>query len=98
VQKLVDEEPHVTVTEMVHDLVAKFEDISLCKTQVYYHTKTTCNLAVSIARFESEKRNSLEDLEERYKWFMGWKGSDIDFTKNCVFIDESGFHTNTVPE
>ncbi|EIE79873.1 hypothetical protein G6F46_011946 [Rhizopus delemar] len=56
--------------------------------------KTTCNLSVSIARFESEKRNSLENLEERYKWFMDWKGSNVDFTKNCVFIDESGFHTN----
>jgi transposase len=25
---------------------------------------------------------------------MEWKDSDVDFTGNCVFIDEFGFHTN----
>ncbi|KAI7855093.1 hypothetical protein BDC45DRAFT_544974 [Circinella umbellata] len=47
---------------------------------------TICNLSVSIARFKSEKRNSLENLEERHKWFMG--------LESCVFIDDSGFPTN----
>ncbi|KAG1140142.1 hypothetical protein G6F37_008877 [Rhizopus arrhizus] len=26
---------------------------------------------------------------------MKWKDSDTDFTKNCIFINESGFHINT---
>jgi transposase len=94
VQKLIDEEPQVTVTEVVDNLVAKFADFSLSKTQVHHHMKTTCNLSVSIPRFEPEKRNSEEKIEERYKWFMDWKDAGVDFTKNCVFIDESGFHTN----
>ncbi len=25
---------------------------------------------------------------------MEWKDSDLDFTKNCIFIDEAGFHIN----
>lgn len=25
---------------------------------------------------------------------MKWKESDVYFTKNCVFIDEAGFHIN----
>lgn len=25
---------------------------------------------------------------------MEWKDSDLDFTKNYVFIDEAGFHIN----
>ncbi|CEI89316.1 hypothetical protein RMCBS344292_03679 [Rhizopus microsporus] len=54
----------------------------------------TCNLSVKKSYFESEKRNSPENLQERYEWFMKWKDSDTDFTKNCIFIDESGFHIN----
>ncbi|KAI7850996.1 hypothetical protein BDC45DRAFT_559718 [Circinella umbellata] len=72
----IDEERQLIVIEVVDDLVAKFEDFSLSQTQVHRHMKTTCNLSVSIARFESEKRNSFQNLEERYKWFMDWKGSN----------------------
>lgn len=25
---------------------------------------------------------------------MQWKDTDLDYTKNCVFIEESGFHIN----
>lgn len=25
---------------------------------------------------------------------MGWKDSDLDFTRNCIFIDGAGFHIN----
>ncbi|KAG1151944.1 hypothetical protein G6F36_014640 [Rhizopus arrhizus] len=44
--------------------------------------------------FEAEVRNSAENLQTRYEWFMKWKDSDLDYTKNCVFIDEAGFHIN----
>jgi hypothetical protein len=64
IQKLIDEKPQVTVTEVVNGLIAKFEDFfSLSKTQVHHHMKTSCSLSVSVPRFESEKRNSEENLE-----------------------------------
>lgn len=44
--------------------------------------------------FEPEARNSADNLETRYERFMKWKDSDVDFTKNCVFTDEAGFHIN----
>ncbi|KAG2223850.1 hypothetical protein INT45_012723 [Circinella minor] len=87
VQKLVDEEPQVTVIEVVDDLVTKFEDFSLSKNQVHHPMRTIlCNLSVSIVRFESKKRNSLENLEEWYKWFMDWKGSNVDFTPKIMSL------------
>jgi hypothetical protein len=43
---------------------------------------------------EAEVRNSVDDLEIRYEWFMNWKVKDLDYTENCVFIDEAGFHIN----
>lgn len=44
--------------------------------------------------FEPEVRNSVGNLQTRFEWFMEWKDSDMDFTKNCIFIDEAGFHIN----
>ncbi|KAG1039068.1 hypothetical protein G6F43_012584 [Rhizopus delemar] len=46
------------------------------------------------ATFEAEARNSKENLQQRFDWFMQWKDSDLDYTRNCVFIDEAGFHIN----
>ena len=44
--------------------------------------------------FEAEVRNSVENLQKRYEWFMKRKDWDLDYTKNCVFIDEVGSHTS----
>lgn len=42
--------------------------------------------------FEPNRRNSPENLLERYEWFLKWKDTDLDFTKNCIFINEAGFN------
>lgn len=91
---LVDDDPQVTVCDVVESLTKSFEDFSLTKSAIHKHMNETCNLSVKKPHFESEKRNSPENLQERYEWFMKWKDSDADFTKNCIFIDESGFHIN----
>ncbi|KAG0738811.1 hypothetical protein G6F62_007891 [Rhizopus arrhizus] len=90
---LVDDDPQVTVCDVVERLTKSFEDFSLTKSAIHKHMNETCNLSVKKPH-ESEKRNSPENLQERYEWFMKWKDSDADFTKNCIFIDESGFHIN----
>ncbi|KAG0983613.1 hypothetical protein G6F28_010918 [Rhizopus arrhizus] len=38
-------------------------------------------------------RSSDNNLQTRYEWFMKWKGSDLGYTKNCVFIDEAALKT-----
>ncbi|KAG1050346.1 hypothetical protein G6F43_007369 [Rhizopus delemar] len=54
------------------------------------------NVLVTIKKitFEPEARNSADNLETRYEWFMRWKDSDVDFTNDYIFIDEAGFHIN----
>ncbi|ORE13357.1 hypothetical protein BCV71DRAFT_189376, partial [Rhizopus microsporus] len=32
-----------------------------------------------------------KNLQIRYEWFIKWKDLDLDYTKNCVFIDKAGF-------
>ncbi|KAG1140088.1 hypothetical protein G6F37_011249 [Rhizopus arrhizus] len=91
---LIDDDLQATVCDTVESLTKSFKEFSLTKSAIHKHMNETCNLSVKKPHFESEKRNSPENLRERYEWFMKWKDSDIDFTKNCIFIDESGFHIN----
>jgi transposase len=51
-------------------------------------------ITVKKPTFEAKIRNSVDNLQTRYEWFMKWKDSDVDFEKNCVFIDEAGFNIN----
>ncbi|ORE09259.1 hypothetical protein BCV72DRAFT_333886 [Rhizopus microsporus var. microsporus] len=91
---LVDDDTQVTVCDVVESLTKSFENFSLTKIAIHKHMNETCNLSVKKPYFEFEKRNSPENLQERHEWFMKWKDSGADFTKNCIFIDASGFHIN----
>jgi len=33
-------------------------------------------------------------IQERLDWIRKWEKTDMDFTTNCVFLDESAFHIN----
>lgn len=51
-------------------------------------------ITVKKPTFEAEVRNSEANLQTRFEWFMKWKDTDLDYTNNCVFIDEAGFNIN----
>ncbi|KAG1137521.1 hypothetical protein G6F37_011194 [Rhizopus arrhizus] len=46
------------------------------------------------ARFQPIDRNSEEKIQERLDWIRKWEKIDMDFTTNCIFLDESAFHIN----
>ncbi|KAI9468993.1 MAG: hypothetical protein EXX96DRAFT_474151, partial [Benjaminiella poitrasii] len=54
--------------------------------------KNTLNLTVKYPTFETIARNDPDNLESRFQWFQLYKDTDLDYLKNCVFIDEAGFH------
>lgn len=91
---LVDDDPQLAVDDIVVKLAEKFEDFSISKSQLNHHLKNNMCLTVKKPTFEAEARNDDTNLQTRYNWFMQWKDSDLDFTKNCVFIDEAGFNIN----
>ncbi|KAI8890512.1 hypothetical protein K501DRAFT_142631, partial [Backusella circina FSU 941] len=39
-------------------------------------------------------RNDENAIQARYEWAVKVVDSDMNFLRNCVFIDESGFHVN----
>ncbi|EIE77963.1 hypothetical protein RO3G_02667 [Rhizopus delemar RA 99-880] len=55
---------------------------------------TQCNLSIKQAQFQPLERNNEEKIQQRYDWVQKWQQTDLDFTTNCVFLDESAFHIN----
>ncbi|CEG75787.1 Putative Piso0_000048 protein [Rhizopus microsporus] len=55
---------------------------------------THCNLSIRQAQFQPVERNSEEKIQQRYDWVQKWQQTDLDFTINCVFLDELALHIN----
>ncbi|OAD74533.1 hypothetical protein PHYBLDRAFT_167941 [Phycomyces blakesleeanus NRRL 1555(-)] len=56
--------------------------------------KKHCILSLKKARFQPVDWNSKEKIQERLDWIHKWEKTDMDFTTNCVVLDESAFHIN----
>lgn len=61
----------------------------ISKPQLNHHLKNNMLISVKKPSFEPEARNSEKTLQTRYELFMKWKDPDLDYTKNCIFIDEA---------
>ncbi|EIE89631.1 hypothetical protein RO3G_14342 [Rhizopus delemar RA 99-880] len=53
-----------------------------------------CRITFKKAHLQPVERNRPEKIEQRYEWVKKWMETDLDFTSNCVFIDEAVFHIN----
>ncbi|RCH78152.1 hypothetical protein CU098_002169, partial [Rhizopus stolonifer] len=96
--ELIDDDSQIIVSDIMERLTEKFEGFSISNSQLNHNLKNDLCLTMKKVTFEAEARNSKENLQQRFDWFMQWKDSDIDFTGNCVFIDEAGFHINMLLE
>jgi transposase len=92
--RCIDENPSAVLTEVVGGLMQNFVDLNVSRSTVYNFMTTQCNLSIKQAQFHSVERNSEEKIQQRYVWVQKWQQTDMDFTTNCVFLDESAFHIN----
>jgi transposase len=90
----IDENPSAVLTEVVESLLQYFVNLNVSRTTVYNFMTTQCNLSIKQAQFQPLERNSEEKIQQRYDWVQKWQQTDLDFTTNCVFLDESAFHIN----
>ncbi|KAG1175661.1 hypothetical protein G6F36_011063 [Rhizopus arrhizus] len=90
----IDENPSAVLTEVVESLTQNFVDLNVSRSTVYNFMTTQCNLSIKQAQFHPLERNSEEKIQQRYDWVQKWQQTDLDFTTNCVFLDESAFHIN----
>ncbi|KAG1255894.1 hypothetical protein G6F68_010039 [Rhizopus microsporus] len=93
-KELIDDKPSLVLEEMMDSLTSKFVDLSISKTALYNFVTKKCRISLKKAHFHSVERNSPEKIQERYDWVVRWSETDLDFTSNCIFIDEAAFHVN----
>ncbi|KAG1474713.1 hypothetical protein G6F56_000181 [Rhizopus delemar] len=93
-QGILDNDPQLFSDDIMKSLTEQFEGFTISKSQLSNHLRNTMPITIKKPLFEPEIRNSPENMETRFEWFMKWKDSNLDFTKNRVFIDEAGFHIN----
>jgi hypothetical protein len=79
---------------VVESLTQNFADLNVSRSTIYNFMTTECNLSIKQAQFQPVERNSEEKIQQRYHWVQKWQQTDLDFTTNCVFLDESAFHIN----
>ncbi|KAI9471063.1 MAG: hypothetical protein EXX96DRAFT_507510, partial [Benjaminiella poitrasii] len=91
VKQMVVDNPQTTVDEVLENVTSEFKDLTISRTQLHHHMKNTLNLTVKYPTFETIARNDPDNLESRFQWFQLYKDTDLDYLKNCVFIDEAGF-------
>lgn len=91
---IVDEKPDSVLEEMMEQLNAQFLGLDIHQSALLTFLYEKCHLSLKRAHFHSVERYSPEKIEERYSWVKQWQETDMDFTSNCVFIDEAAFHIN----
>ncbi|GAA5815535.1 hypothetical protein MFLAVUS_009047 [Mucor flavus] len=92
--KFFDDNTQATIQDAVEELVSKFSGLEIKKSRVHEFIKDDCNLSIKKATFRPESRNDEANLIKRLQWVQEWDQTDMDFSKNCIFIDESGFDIN----
>lgn len=94
IERLIDQDPQLFAEDIIEDLAKQFEDFSISKSRLNHYLKNNMQITIKKPTFEAEIRNSVNNLNTRFEWFMKRKDTNLDYTKNCVFIDEAGFNIN----
>ncbi|KAG2214756.1 hypothetical protein INT45_001352 [Circinella minor] len=92
-----DDNPHARVSDAVEELTKNFEGFTLKETVVGKFISTECNLSIKKITRHPVARNQNAKIKERREWVETWAKTDMDYTKNCIFIDESAFDINMKP-
>jgi hypothetical protein len=90
--EILDEKPGLVLDETMESLHSQFIDLSIYKSALHKFITTKCNMSLKRDHFHSVERTCSEKIEERYQWVKHWLETDMDYTSNCVFIDEAAFH------
>ncbi|KAG1340145.1 hypothetical protein G6F62_005532 [Rhizopus arrhizus] len=90
----IDENPSVVLDEVMKKLKQIFTELKVSKSTLFDFVKEHCNLSLKKAGLQTIDRNSEEKIQEGLDWIRKWEKTDMNFTRNCVFLDESAFHIN----
>ncbi|CCE73036.1 Piso0_000047 [Millerozyma farinosa CBS 7064] len=88
---IVSESSTLTLEKMVNTLQENFMDLKVSPSTVYKFVRKVCRLSFKRISLVPSARVSEKTINERLEWAKTWKPI-LDFSKNCVFIDEAGFN------
>ncbi|ORE10505.1 hypothetical protein BCV72DRAFT_332972 [Rhizopus microsporus var. microsporus] len=91
----IDESPSVILDDVMKRLKQIFTELKVSKSTLFDSVKNCCNLSLKKARLRPIDRNSEDKIQERLDWVRKCEKSDIDFTRNYVFLDEPTFHISS---
>ncbi|KAG1149536.1 hypothetical protein G6F37_002681 [Rhizopus arrhizus] len=93
IQQIVEKVSQLCADDIIDSLKSQFEDLKISKSQMNHHLRNNMLISIKKPNFDPMTRNSDNNLQTRYEWFMKWKGSDLGYTKNCAFIDKAALKT-----
>jgi transposase len=90
---LIDLNSTITLKEMLAALVKKFPDLEVSQSSFYRFATEMCSLSIKKLEPVTEYRTLPTTIEKRKAVVESWlEDPEMDFEKNCVFVDESGFN------
>ena len=92
----VDEHPTAILTDIRRNLCDAFTGLTISISALHRHLVEKCKLTVKKLEKLPAARNSDRVLKLRREKIEEWEAiPELDYAKNCVFIDEAGFNLHT---
>lgn len=90
----VDDNPSAILVDMVGALSNQFEGLLVSKSTVHRFLTKDLSFTFKLARKEPVDRNSAKLIEARFDFVKKIKDLNVDYLRDCVFIDEAAFNYN----
>lgn len=68
------------------------QDLKVSKNTLHNFVRKECSLTLKKTCFQPIDMSNEKKIQEHLDWVHKWEKTDMDFTTNCVFFDESAFH------
>ncbi|CEP10623.1 hypothetical protein [Parasitella parasitica] len=94
--KLFDSNPSIVLEEARFKLCEAFPGLEISITALYKHIVEKCALSLKQASKYTAERDAPRKIKLRFDIITQWKAVGVDFKRNCVFVDEAGFHTQMI--
>lgn len=93
---LFDNNPSIVLEEAQIKLCEAFPGLTISISGLYKHIREKCALSLKQASKYTAERDAPRTLNLRFDIITQWKAAGVDYQKNCVFVDEAGFHTQMI--
>lgn len=84
-----DEHPLASKQDAVDSLIQAYEGFSFKKASVGNFIHYDCSLTIKRLPIQPIARNNTDKIEKCFEWVTAMLKSDMDYLRNCVFVDEA---------